>query len=81
MIIRLLNVIKTSRNTISRSYPIARRTKSCLVNNKMFRSSVFNLQDASQDQVQEFLNSFDTVLTDCDGMVTYYYIKTVTQLH
>ncbi|CAH0584323.1 unnamed protein product [Chrysodeixis includens] len=35
----------------------------------MFKSSVFNLQDASKDQVQEFLNSFDTVLTDCDGVL------------
>lgn len=35
---------------------------------KMFKSSVFNLQEATKDQIQEFLNSFDTVLTDCDGM-------------
>lgn len=35
----------------------------------MFKASVFNLQDASKDQVQEFLNSFDTVLTDCDGKI------------
>lgn len=34
---------------------------------KMFKSAVCNLQEASKDQVQEFLNSFDTVLTDCDG--------------
>lgn len=33
----------------------------------MFKSSVFNLQEASSDKVQEFLNSFDTVLSDCDG--------------
>lgn len=33
----------------------------------MFKSAVFNLQEASKDQVQEFLDSFDTVLTDCDG--------------
>ncbi|KAG7296156.1 hypothetical protein JYU34_021255 [Plutella xylostella] len=36
---------------------------------KMFKSSVFNLQEASKEQVQEFLNSFDTVLTDCDGVL------------
>ncbi|KAJ2944394.1 hypothetical protein O0L34_g18404 [Tuta absoluta] len=35
----------------------------------MFKSAVFNLQDATKDQVQEFLNSFDTVLTDCDGVL------------
>lgn len=34
---------------------------------KMFKSAIFNLQEASKDQVKEFLNSFDTVLSDCDG--------------
>lgn len=33
----------------------------------MFKSAIFNLQEASKDQVKEFLNSFDTVLSDCDG--------------
>ncbi|CAG9561255.1 unnamed protein product [Danaus chrysippus] len=36
---------------------------------RMFKSSVFNLQDATADQVKEFLNSFDTVLSDCDGVL------------
>lgn len=36
---------------------------------KMFKSTVTNLQEATADQVQEFLNSFDTVLTDCDGKI------------
>ncbi|XP_030029593.1 glycerol-3-phosphate phosphatase isoform X1 [Manduca sexta] len=36
---------------------------------KMFKSAVLNLHEASHDQVQEFLNSFDTVLTDCDGVL------------
>lgn len=35
----------------------------------MFKSTVFNLKDAEKDQVQEFLNSFDTVLSDCDGNI------------
>ncbi|CAG9793898.1 unnamed protein product [Diatraea saccharalis] len=35
----------------------------------MFRSSVLNLQEASKEKVQEFLDSFDTVLTDCDGVL------------
>ncbi|CAK1586135.1 unnamed protein product [Parnassius mnemosyne] len=35
----------------------------------MFKSAVFNLKDAGKDQVQEFLNSFDTVLCDCDGVL------------
>lgn len=53
-------------------YCISRRhicTKTSIVktNKKMFKSSIFNLQEASSDQVQEFLNSFDTVLSDCDG--------------
>lgn len=33
----------------------------------MFKSAVFNLEDATKDQLHEFLDSFDTVLTDCDG--------------
>ncbi|XP_060802705.1 glycerol-3-phosphate phosphatase isoform X2 [Amyelois transitella] len=36
---------------------------------KMFKSSVYNLQEASKDQIQDFLNSFDTVLSDCDGVL------------
>ncbi|XP_050351403.1 glycerol-3-phosphate phosphatase isoform X1 [Nymphalis io] len=36
---------------------------------KMFKSAVLNLQEANADQVQEFLNSFDTVLSDCDGVL------------
>ncbi|XP_045450794.1 glycerol-3-phosphate phosphatase-like [Melitaea cinxia] len=36
---------------------------------KMFKSAIFNLQEASKDQVKEFLNSFDTVLSDCDGVL------------
>lgn len=27
-----------------------------------------NVKSLDDDKVQEFLNSFDTVLTDCDGM-------------
>lgn len=38
---------------------------------KMFKSTVTNLQEATADQVQEFLNSFDTVLTDCDGKTIF----------
>lgn len=40
----------------------------------MFNQAVFNLQEASKDQVQEFLNSFDTVLTDCDGTFNIFHI-------
>ncbi|XP_068618219.1 glycerol-3-phosphate phosphatase-like isoform X2 [Battus philenor] len=35
----------------------------------MFKSAVYNLKDAGKEQVQEFLNSFDTVLSDCDGVL------------
>ncbi|KAJ0178263.1 hypothetical protein K1T71_006086 [Dendrolimus kikuchii] len=35
----------------------------------MFKSAVQNLQEVTQDKVQEFLDSFDTVLTDCDGVL------------
>ncbi|VVD03145.1 unnamed protein product [Leptidea sinapis] len=41
----------------------------------MFKSSVFNLEEASKEQVQEFLNSFDTVLSDCDADVMNYFRK------
>lgn len=33
----------------------------------MFKSAVFDLEHAEKEQVKEFLNSFDTVLSDCDG--------------
>lgn len=32
-----------------------------------YKSSMFNLQNASRAEVKEFLGTFDTVLTDCDG--------------
>ncbi|CAH2039586.1 unnamed protein product, partial [Iphiclides podalirius] len=35
----------------------------------MFKSAVFNLKDAGKGQIQEFLDSFDTVLSDCDGVL------------
>ncbi|XP_041986368.1 glycerol-3-phosphate phosphatase isoform X2 [Aricia agestis] len=35
----------------------------------MFKSAVYNLEEASPDKIQDFLNSFDTVLTDCDGVL------------
>ncbi|XP_045485286.1 glycerol-3-phosphate phosphatase isoform X1 [Pieris rapae] len=37
--------------------------------NKMFKSAVHNLEESSKEQIQEFLNSFDTVLSDCDGVL------------
>ncbi|KPI97349.1 Phosphoglycolate phosphatase [Papilio xuthus] len=35
----------------------------------MFKSAVFDLKHAEKEQVEEFLNSFDTVLSDCDGVL------------
>lgn len=35
----------------------------------MYRSSVTNLAKLSRNEMETFLNSFDTVLTDCDGVL------------
>ncbi|KAL4707693.1 hypothetical protein ACJJTC_014874 [Scirpophaga incertulas] len=35
----------------------------------MFKGSVSNLLDAKKDQIQQFIDSFDTVLADCDGVL------------
>lgn len=37
------------------------------ISTTMFKSAVFDLKDAEKEQVTEFLDSFDTVLSDCDG--------------
>ncbi|XP_046748805.1 uncharacterized protein LOC124412727 [Diprion similis] len=39
--------------------------------NKIFtrRMAAVNLKSLSEDKIYEFLNSFDTVLTDCDGVL------------
>lgn len=47
---------------------------------KMFKSAVFNLQEATADQVKEFLNSFDTVLSDCDGKCSRKYLLTTNNI-
>lgn len=52
-------------NNVLKTEPV----RSFNTTNKMFKSSASNLQEVSKDQVQEFLNSFDTVLTDCDGVL------------
>lgn len=41
--------------------------KNITISQKMFKSKVYNLQEATKDEIQTFLNSFDTVLADCDG--------------
>ncbi|XP_034831312.1 glycerol-3-phosphate phosphatase-like [Maniola hyperantus] len=55
--------ISRIRSSSKACKPVLKYTK------KMFKSAVFNLQEATADQVQEFLNSFDTVLCDCDGVL------------
>lgn len=42
--------------------------KNILFQIKMYRSSVTNLAKLSRNEMDTFLNSFDTVLTDCDGI-------------
>lgn len=35
----------------------------------MFKRSLIDLSTLSRDKIDKFLNSFDTVLTDCDGVL------------
>lgn len=35
----------------------------------MFHASCTNLSTVPKDELKKFLNSFDTVLTDCDGVL------------
>lgn len=71
--VKLLHLLKTNVCYITRvSFPLSSapalvQSKSFNTSKTMFKSAVFNLQEGTKDQVQEFLNSFDTVLTDCDG--------------
>lgn len=69
MIRRFQTYLKSNLCYISRINCSSKAPRPILsINKKMFKSSVFNLQEATSEQVQEFLNSFDTVLSDCDGM-------------
>ncbi|XP_014368856.2 glycerol-3-phosphate phosphatase [Papilio machaon] len=43
--------------------------RSINISTTMFKSAVFDLKHAEKEQVKEFLNSFDTVLSDCDGVL------------
>lgn len=47
----------------------------------MFKSSVTSLHEATPAQVQEFLNSFDTVLTDCDGNINFDFLTTFVNMN
>lgn len=35
----------------------------------MYRSTVTKLSKLTKEEVRQFINSFDTVLTDCDGVL------------
>ncbi|XP_049874031.1 glycerol-3-phosphate phosphatase [Pectinophora gossypiella] len=63
------NINCTSKSLICNYLNLLSQTKTISTSRKMFKSAVFNLQEATKDQVEEFLNSFDTVLTDCDGVL------------
>lgn len=83
-------LILTETNTMLRQFHKVIRYNLCYVSRKhstevyrpaidntkkMFKSAVFNLQEATADQVKEFLNSFDTVLSDCDGKCSRKYLQ------
>lgn len=38
----------------------------------MYRASVTNLSKLPRSDVESFLDSFDTVLTDCDGILLIF---------
>lgn len=73
----MVNVLKGSfkinllyyvyKSNVKKSSPLLINIRKFYTSDTMFKSSIFNLQESSKDQVQAFLNSFDTVLTDCDG--------------
>ncbi|XP_026499175.1 glycerol-3-phosphate phosphatase-like [Vanessa tameamea] len=67
---RFEKCVKSNFYYISRIYCSGKANTPVLkTSGKMFKSAVLNLQEANTDQVQEFLNSFDTVLSDCDGVL------------
>ncbi|CAH0694107.1 unnamed protein product [Spodoptera exigua] len=67
--IRFLNQIQRIHNFCYSNVIVSNQLRGFSTSDTMFKSAVFNLKDASKDQVQDFLNSFDTVLTDCDGVL------------
>lgn len=68
--VKLISQLITYKHLLSSSKVFSNGTvlrSGCSHISKMFKSSVTNLNEVTREQVQEFLNSFDTVLTDCDG--------------
>lgn len=67
--IKFLNQILKIHNLGYSTVTVSSTLRGISTSGTIVKSAMFNLKEASKDQVQEFLNSFDTVLTDCDGEI------------
>ncbi|XP_022827801.1 glycerol-3-phosphate phosphatase-like [Spodoptera litura] len=67
--IKFLGKFQKVQNFIQSTVIVSNQLRGISTNATIVKSAVFNLQEASKDQVQEFVKSFDTVVTDCDGVL------------
>jgi Haloacid dehalogenase-like hydrolase len=69
-----IQIIKSNLETFLFQFPFTNISKRFLVDSahKMFKNSATNVRDLSKDQLKAWIASFDTVLTDCDGVLWLY---------
>uniref|UniRef100_A0A2H1VUG0 SFRICE_024828 n=1 Tax=Spodoptera frugiperda TaxID=7108 RepID=A0A2H1VUG0_SPOFR len=70
--IKFLNQILKIHNLSYSTVTVSSTLRGISTSGTIVKSAMFNLKEATKDQVQEFLNSFDTVLTDCDGVLWFF---------